>query len=167
MRRLVLLGGPPGVGKSTILKLLAGRFQKFGALDADDVWRVSDDMIGGDRGRFAITNVTSVMRGYFEAGCELGILSWVFARAELYQPVLDSLADVVDRSLIIHLVASPGTLERRLVARGEGEKTAYAMSRLELILQLPFTRIDTSDISPATAADRVAAALFDWGAQDA
>jgi len=164
MRRLILLGGPPGVGKSTLLELLTARLPKSAALDADDVWRVSDDMASDATRRFAISNVTSVMRGYFEGGCELGILAWVFARAELYQPVLDSLSGVVDHSLLIHVVASPETLERRLVARGDPEKLPYARTRLELIRQLPFPRIDTSDLSPTTAADRVAAAILEWGA---
>jgi len=160
MSRLVLLGGPPGVGKSTVLRSLSGRFPKSAVLDADDVWRVSDDIT--NPGRFWIASVVSVMRGYFGAGCELGILSWVFARAELFQPVLDGLAGVVDHSHMIYLVANPESLERRLIERGEPEKIPYAMTRLELIEELPFPRIDTSNISAASAADRVANKIQDW-----
>src|SRR4029453_15654042 len=165
MPRLVLLGGPPGVGKSTVLRLLSGRFPKSAVLDADDIWRVWEDVT--NPGRFWIAGAVSVMRGYFVAGCELGILSWVFARAELFRPVLDGLRDVVDDSHFVYLVASPESLEQRLIERGEPEKVPYAKTRLELINELPFPRIDTSRISAAEAADRIADNIRDWIAGDA
>jgi hypothetical protein len=107
------------------------------------------------------------MQGYFGAGCELGILSWVFARAELFQPVLDGLADVVDHAHLVYLVASPESLEQRLIERGEPGKIPYARTRLELINELPFPKVDTSSISAAEAADRIADNIRDWIAGDA
>lgn len=160
MSRLILLGGPPGVGKSTVLRSLSGRFPKSAILDADDIWRVSEDVT--NPWPFWISSVVSVMRGYFGAGCELGILSWVFARAELFQPVLDGLADVVDHSHLLYLVASPESLEQRLIERGEPEKISYAKTRLELINELPFPRVDISNISAAEAAERIAGNIRDW-----
>lgn len=165
MSRLVLLGGPPGVGKSTVLRSLSGRFPKSAILDADDIWRVSEDVTSP--GRLWIAGVVSVMRGYFGAGCELGIVSWVFARAELFQPVLDGLGDVVDHSHLVYLVASPESLEQRLIERGEPEKIPYAKTRLQLINELPFPRVDTSHISAAEAADRIADDIRAWVAGDA
>lgn len=95
------------------------------------------------------------MRGYFDAGCELGILSWVFARPELFRPVIDGLEDVVDSIHQIYLVCSPSHLERRLIKRGEPEKLEYAQSRLSLIMDLPYLKIDSSELSPQRAADAI------------
>ncbi len=162
MTRLILLGGPPGVGKSTVLKLLSGRFPKSAILDADDVCRVSEDVASPENKSFGIFNATSVMRGYFGAGCELGILAWVFARAELFQPVLDELSDIVDHSYLLYLVATPASLEKRLIERGEPEKIHYSKTRLELIEQLPYAKVDSSNISAASASDRIADKIQDW-----
>ena len=147
MARLILLGGPVGVGKTTILRKLQNSAPGIAVLDADDVWRVSNDIGTPENRDIAIGNVIAVMRGYFNAGCETGILSWVFARSELYQPVLDGLDDLVDTTEMIYLISSPDALESRLRERGEPEKLAYSLTRLELIEALPFTKLDTTDLT--------------------
>ena len=159
MSKLVLLGGPTGVGKTTTLRLLSERFEHSALLDADDVWRISPSLAVEGTRSLAIRNVVAVMRGYFEARCELGILAWVFARPELFEPVIEDLQDVVDSTHQIYLVCSPARLEQRLIKRGQSAKLAYAMSRLALIKNLPHTRIDTSDLSPAQVADAVGNAI--------
>ncbi len=153
--RLVLLGGPTGVGKTTALRNLHGRTTGTAVLDADDVWRVSDDLATPENRAAAIGNVVGVMRGYFAAGCNTGILSWVFARSLLYQPVLDGLKDVVARSELLYLTCSGEALEARLGQRGEPEKLAYGLSRLELIDQLPYPKIDTTNLGPEEVVERI------------
>ena len=159
MTRILLLGGPTGVGKSSALRLLDGRLPKSALLDADDVWRISEDLaIEGTR-RVALDNVISVMQGYLEAGCELGILAWVFARPQLYEPVIEGLKEHVDAIDQLYLVASPESIRQRLVQRGEEDRFEYALSRLELIEQLPFARIDTTGLEPEQVADQIVAHL--------
>ena len=87
LSNLILLGGPTGVGKTTVLGLLENSLPRAALLDADDVRRSAEDVrrsaedlaVEGARST-ALGNVIAVMRGYFRAGCETGIVSWVFAR---------------------------------------------------------------------------------------
>ncbi len=163
MSKLVLIGGPPGIGKSTVLRLLEKQLNHAGLLDADDVWRVSEQLATGAGRHIALTNVISVMEGYFHAGCETGILSWVFARPELYEPVIKGLEKVVESVTQVYLIATPEVLEARLRHRPESgndnhlieKRIAYSRSRLELIEALPFPKIDTSRISPTEVAGRI------------
>jgi len=165
MPALILLGGPSGVGKTTTLRILEKSLENAGCLDADDVWRVSGTIATAENGPVAIDNVIAVMRGYFRGGCETGVLAWVFARPELYGPVIAGLSDVVDAVRQIYLVASPETIRQRMIARRRQNPKEdsleaaieYAMSRVELIDALPFDKIDTTGLTPSEVAGRLMA----------
>ena len=160
LKKLILLGGPTGVGKTTTLRGLQGRFDDSALLDADDVWRVGSKLAIPQNRSIAIRNVTNTMRGYFEANCELGIVSWVFARPELYQPVINALTDYVDSIQQLYLIADPETLEARLRERGEPDRIEYALSRLELIRSLPFTKLDTTNLSQDQVVERISQEIY-------
>jgi thymidylate kinase len=154
--KLILLGGPTGVGKSTTLKLLKHQLPRSAILDADDVWQVSSELAVPENGSVAIANTVSVMQGYFAAGCEIGVLGWVFARSELYEPVIDALRNHADSIHQIYLTAEPDALRRRLGKRNDLDRLDYALGRLALIQQLPFPRIDTTNLTPDQVADEIA-----------
>lgn len=155
MPKLVLLGGPTGVGKSTVMRLLENRIPHAALLDADDVWRVSKELTVEQNRHIALSNVVSVMRGYFEGGCETGILSWVFARSALYDPVIAGLEDMVDSIDQIYLTSTMAEIRRRLHKRGDEERVEYSKTRLALIDSLPFTKIDTSRMTPEMVATAI------------
>ena len=159
MSKLILLGGPTGVGKTTVMRLLESQLTNAAFLDADDVWRIPDEIAVEATRDIALANVVAVMRGYFQAGCELGVLSWVFARSLLYEPVIAGLEEMVESVELIYLVATPGVLERRLAERGDLHRVDYAVSRLRLIEALPYEKIDTSNMSTTEVADQLAARL--------
>ncbi|HIG41337.1 MAG: hypothetical protein ABGY96_12485 [bacterium] len=155
MPKLVLIGGPTGVGKTSALNGLKERIAKSAILDADDVWRISEDLAVAGTRHIAIGNVIDVMHGYYDAGCEVGILSWVFARPELYEPIISGLGGCTEEILQIYLVATPKCLEERLSSRGDLDRLEYAKSRLELIENLLFPKIDTSGKTKAQVVDEI------------
>lgn len=155
MTKVVLLGGPTGVGKTTALKLLEDRLPRSAILDADHVWRISQDLAVEGTRSIALSNVIGVIQGYVQAGCEVAILSWVFARPQLYEPVIDGLFDSVDSIHQLYLIASPEVLRQRLANRQDSHRADYSISRLELINQLSYPKIDTTHLPPAEVADQI------------
>ena len=155
MSKLVLLGGPTGVGKSTTLESLENKLPKLALLDADDVWRISEDLAVEGTRSIAISNVVRVLQGYFQAGCDTAILCWVFARSPLYEPVIAGLKDTCDAIHQLYLVASPDALQARLGSRNSLDRLEYSISRLKLIEKLPYPQIDTTNLSPNNVADRI------------
>ena len=151
MSNLVLLGGPPGVGKSTVVEDL--RRRQIACVEADEV--VSP---GANLGREqAIGKVLDVAdRALLESHNLL--VSWVFARPELYTPFLDRFARA--RVSQLYLVCNAAELRARLAMRGDGELLDYALDRMRLIDQLPYEKIDTSAMTPSDIANEICKAYF-------
>ncbi|MFN3235836.1 MAG: hypothetical protein ACE37D_02135 [Pseudomonadales bacterium] len=164
MTRLILLGGPVGVGKSSAMKLLKQRLRKVALVDADETWNVSDDLAPAPHRGFAHKNIFALVDGYLRAGVETIVVNWVFARPELYQPIIDHCGALVDEVYQLYLVAHPNVIAARITQRwqqdGEnGDLDAlldYAQTRLALITDLPFVKIDNSQLSVAETADAIA-----------
>ena len=150
----MLLGGPPGVGKTSALHYLEHRIPACGIVDADDVWRVSSDIETQTHRSIAHANVISVAEGYIEAGCQTVIVSWVFARALLYEPVILGLRDKVDTVKQVYLTAEPEILSARIRQRRSKINKSYSqplegiidysIDRQNLISSLPYQKLDTS-----------------------
>ncbi len=161
MSKLVLIGGPPAVGKTTVLSLLPRHFESCACLDADDVWRVQPlDFRDMDEAMktLSVGNVTSVLRGYLEARFSYVFLSWVLANPLLTQRLLDALQGVYETSLVLHLVATPEALEdRRRQQLERGRLPEYGFDRLRKIEALATPKIDTTGLSSEVVAERIAA----------
>lgn len=164
MSKLVLLGGPVGVGKSSAMRNLKSRITRVGLVDADEVWQVSDDLTPDENRSYAHDNVNAVIAGYARAGVETCVVNWVFARAELYEPIIAASKDLFDDIVQLYLVANPDVLEERIkhrwMAQGQDydleSLVDYSKSRLALIHELPYDKIDTSLLSAEEVADQIA-----------
>jgi hypothetical protein len=157
--KLVLIGGPPGVGKTSVLPHLLRAFERCAGLDADDVWRVHPFEVGGPARGIPDRNVTAVLRGYLEAGYPFVFLTWVLARPRKIERILAGLEGLYGSALVLHLVASRAALEERVRAkRGErGLTLDYALAKLAEIEGLPFPKIDTTHLAPEAVAREIGA----------
>lgn len=159
MSKLVLIGGPPGVGKTTVIGHLEHAFERCACLDADDAWRVHPRELVDERLRpIAVGNVVAVLRGYLEAGFPLVLLTWVLADPKMIERILKGLDGLYGSALILHLVASREVLEDRFRRkRGGGKLMDYALFKLSQIEALPYPKIDTSDLASEAVSERIVA----------
>lgn len=160
MAHLVLLGGPPGVGKNAVLPHIRERLDDCICLDADEVYGVplnefTDYM--HDRWIYKVIEET----GKALDRAHIVILTWVFARQEMVQQVVDGLEGRFESVHQLYLVATPETIRERRASRNDHDEAMqnYSLSRLDLINALSFPKIDTTDLSIAEVADRIVSRL--------
>jgi shikimate kinase len=158
--RLVLIGGPPGIGKSTVLRHVERAFERCACLDADDAWRVRPFEVTPETGPLFMRNVQEVLRGYLEAGVPLVVLTWVLANPELIKRLLDGLDGRFEDVLILHLVASPEALADRCARDAERPRAIpYVLRKLEEIRALPYAKIDVTGLETRAVGARIVAEI--------
>jgi gluconate kinase len=161
VQRLLLLGGPPGVGKTTVAPLLAERLQPCAWVDGDDLWRMSPTRITDRARRMVESNIVHVLREFLHVGYENVFLCWVLHRREIVERILRAVSPDRCTVSVIHLVATPEILRTRIESNAlVGRSLETAHDRLALIQSLPYERVDTSAATPAEVADRVAAVVL-------
>lgn len=156
MAHLVLLGGPPGVGKNAVLPHIREKLDDCICMDADEVYGVplnefTDYM--GDRWIYTVIEKTA--RALENAN--IVILTWVFARQDMVQQVVDGLEGWYETVHQLYLVATPEKIRERRASRNDydEEMQNYSLGKLDLINALSFPKIDTTDLSIPEVADRV------------
>ncbi|HXZ85109.1 MAG TPA: zeta toxin family protein [Myxococcota bacterium] len=158
--KLVLIGGPPGIGKTSLLACLERRLERSACLDADDVRRFHPSQLAERGGEAGVQNVIAVLRGYLEARFPLVILTWVLADPQLVERILKGLEGLYGSLLCVHLVASPAALQARCQRQPDRNRPwEYARLKLQQIEALPTPKIDTTGLEAESVADLVIARI--------
>jgi len=160
MTALVFLGGPPGVGKTSVAPHLAERLSPCAWLEADDLWRIVPWEVNDETRALVEGNVIHVLRSFLQARYDYVLLTWVLHREDLVERLLAPLSSLCQATSVIHLVSDESTLRTR-IAREPGRRRSpdRALQRLSQIEALPYAKVDTSSLSPEQVADLLAATV--------
>ena len=157
MAVLVFLGGPPGVGKSTVAPLVAKRLARRAWVDADDLWRIFPWEVTDDTRAIVEANIQSVLRVFLQSRFDHVLLTWVLHREDLIDRLLGPLGSMCDSTHVIHLVSDEATLRERIAQQPErGRSLERALERLSQIRALRFPKVDTHGLQPDLVAERIA-----------
>lgn len=111
--KIIIINGPPGVGKSTTAKLLAQSFQNSVCIQGDDIkhWivnRNSEELTKG----LTYINGGACCRNYLQAGYELIVFEYVFTKKVDVERFIEN-CGMRDSCFLFTLIAPLSVIKQR------------------------------------------------------
>ena len=121
MKRLILISGAMGVGKSTACTALLKLLPEAVMLDGDWCWQMDPFRVTEQRKEMVIGNITHLLGSFLaDGGYENIIFCWVMDHQEIIDRILERLdirgTEVYSFSLICSLQTLRGHLEKDIAA---------------------------------------------------
>jgi hypothetical protein len=161
MKNLIIVGGTPGVGKTTTCRELQKILPRNVFLDGDWCWDMRPFVVTDETKKIVESNIAHLLNNFLDCSeFENVIFCWVLH----YQYILDDLIGRLNHSdCTVHcfsLVSNDQALVERLsrdIAEGKREPDSIARSVPNILLYdaLDTVKIDVSTISSADAAKRI------------
>ena len=161
VRRLYLVGGTMGVGKTTACKYLKEELDRSVFLDGDWCWDMHPFQVTAETKRMVLENILFLLNNFLRCPAyEHVIFCWVMHEQEIIDRILEGLELSGCEVHVISLVCGEEELRARLrrdVEAGIRQENAVAgsLKRLPLYRRLHTVKIDVSALSPEQTAERI------------
>jgi len=112
-KRLYLIGGPMGVGKTTVSRHLQAMLPNCVMLDGDWCWDAKPFTVNDETKGMVIDNIRHLLQNFLDCTAyETIVLCWVMQEQSCIDALLEGLEDCDSR--VISLVCAPDILQQRL-----------------------------------------------------
>lgn len=163
MKKLYLIGGTMGVGKTTVCRTLQKKLPCCVFLDGDWCWDMSPFVVSEETKAMVMDNICHILQNFLRCTAyENIIFCWVMHEQSIIDDILSRL-DVGEAEVkTISLIAS----EKAITARLEKDVTAgirtpdvieRSIARIPLYEKLDTVKIDTDEKTVDTVAEEIAA----------
>jgi chloramphenicol 3-O-phosphotransferase len=160
-KKLIIINGPMGVGKSAAAEALHRRLEGSVRLDGDWCWQMNPLVVNEENRQMVEDNIVFLLDRFLgNSSSRFVIFSWVMQYENMFARLLDRLEHRNFRLYKITLLCSPEALEARN-ARDvtQGRRDAGAMRRaadyLPLYADMDTIKLDASGLSPEEAAEKI------------
>ena len=135
MKRLYLIGGTMGVGKTTVCRLLKERLDASVFLDADNLWDMHPFVVNAETKAVVMDNIHFVLNRFLDCSLYQNLIfCWVMHEPSILNAVVQGLAERLQGDIEAG-IRQPDVLPRSL-------------ERLALYNALPGWRLDVSCKTP-------------------
>jgi len=151
--KVIILNGPPGVGKTTVGSGLLKAIDNSAWLDGDWCWMLNPFNPNVENKAMVERNIEFLLQGYLSnTQVEVLIFGWVMGSVELLEKIEHMILGHAPNAEVfkITLLCEPDALvirhlrDNRPNARIEG-----SINRLQAYTGMPTLKIDTTNLSPA------------------
>jgi broad-specificity NMP kinase len=161
MKKVYLIGGTMGVGKTTVCQLLKAALLHSVFLDGDWCWDMHPFQVTDETKKMVMDNICHLLNNFIKCSAyENIVFCWVMHEQSIINEILSRIdtSDCVVKS--ISLICEPDALTNRLQAdvdRGvrTSEVIARSIARIPLYKDLNTIKIDVSRITAKQAAEQI------------
>lgn len=146
MKKLIIINGTMGVGKTTVCKKLYQKLNNSVWLDGDWCWMMNPFIVTKENKEMVIDNITHILNNYLKNSTfEYIIFNWVIHQKDIFNIILDKLAANKFKLYKITLICSKEDLEKRILKDNRKEKIIKkSLERLELYKKMNTIKINTT-----------------------
>ena len=161
MKKLIILNGTMGVGKSAVSAELLKLLQPGVWLDGDWCWKMAPFCVSEENKRMVISNIGHLLRAFLKnSGFQYVIFCWVIPQEEIFAQLLEQVCGLEFELWKITLMCSEETLRARLekdIQNGVRERDILerAGAYLANYREMDTIKLDTNSICAAEAARRI------------
>ena len=161
MKTLYLIGGPMGVGKTTVSRELLKSLPRCAFLDGDWCWSMQHFTVTDETKAMVLDNITHVLTSFLRCSEFANIVfCWVMPQQKIVDDILSRLPLEGVKVVSVSLNASPEVLTERIrrdIAAGLRDESAVsrALSYLPLYETVHSIKLDTTAISASEAAEQI------------
>jgi adenylate kinase family enzyme len=158
MKKLIIINGTMGVGKSAVCKQLLKILTPGVWLDGDWCWNMNPFVVSEENKEMVLDNICYLLKSFLNnIGYEYVILCWVIHQEDIFDQILMHLKGLKFELHKISLICSEQALINRLqndVEAGIRNQDIIGRSipRLTLYRSMDTQKIDVSDITAEQAA---------------
>jgi 2-phosphoglycerate kinase len=148
-KKLIFIGGAPGVGKSTAAGLLLNDLNNSVWLDGDDLWRMNPFIVDGNTKRMVEKNISFVLNSFLKGHFSYILFTWVLHLDSITHTILSSLEQDDFDFMHFTLTCDEKTLKDRISNdAGRTTDSSLAIKRLNESRKVKSLKIDTADKTP-------------------
>lgn len=157
MKHVYLIGGPMGIGKSTICNQLNQDLDHSVFLDGDWCWNMDPFVVNQDTKNMVLDNITHCLNNFIHTpGIENIIFCWVMHKQDIIDKIIQKLdTEGVDIHLISLICEKEELINRMLIDRRDNQTIRKSLQYLELYKDLDTQKIDVTTLDVQKTIDKI------------
>lgn len=157
MKHVYLIGGPMGIGKSTICNQLNQDLDHSVFLDGDWCWNMDPFTVNQDTKNMVLDNITHCLNNFIHTpGIENIIFCWVMHKQDIIDQIIQKLdTEGVDIHLISLICEKEELIKRMLIDRRDNQTIRKSLQYLELYKDLDTQKIDVTTLDVQKTIDKI------------